>query len=57
MGWEHLCDTLPYWGGRFDDTDSHLKGQKMIEQLNAPFKDKTATKIIAAKIARKFGNK
>ncbi len=33
MGWEHLCDTLPYWGGRFDDTDSHLKGQKMIEQL------------------------
>ena len=39
MGWEHLCDTLPYWGGRFDDTDSHLKGQKMIEQLPMVVRD------------------
>ena len=36
---------------------ANIERQKMIEQLNAPFKDKTATKIIAAKIARKFGNK
>lgn len=33
LGWEHLRDTLPYSGGRFDDTDSHLKEQKLVEQL------------------------
>lgn len=33
MGWEHLNDTLPYSGGRFADTNSHLKEQRLVKQL------------------------
>lgn len=33
MGWEHLRDALPYSGGRFNDTNLHLKEQKLVEQL------------------------
>ena len=33
LGWENLHDTLPYNGGRFADTNPHLKEQKLVEQL------------------------
>lgn len=36
---------------------ANIERQKMIEQLNAPFKEQTVTKRIATKIARKFGRK